>query len=828
MTYNNHTQRLTQAIELSRGEMQRSGAKQIYPSHLITAILHLPESSAYTTLLNMNVDIEGLTRRLGAVENDVLQSGTQEMHRTTESLILLSQLEARMQKSEEVHTYHIIMAALHQTNTEIVRILNDAGVYYEQFKKMVTTAQQPNMGSAAFGDDNDDDELAEPQSGDASKVQTKPVQSKGKSDTPALDNFSRDLSAAAERGELDPVVGREAEIQRTIQILSRRKKNNPVLIGEPGVGKSAIVEGLAMRIANRTISRALYDKRIVSLDLAAMLAGTKYRGQFEERLKSVMNELEAHPEIILFIDEIHTIVGAGATSGSLDTANMLKPALSRGQFQCIGATTLDEYRQSIEKDGALERRFQKIIIEPTSQAETLQILHNLKDRYEQHHQVTYTDEALEACVRLTERYISDRSFPDKAIDAMDEAGSRTHLENMRVPSGIEELENRIKEMDQQKRLSVQQQNFELAAKYRDQVVTLTGELERMKNEWLASEDDNRVLVTEDDITATISNMTGVPIRRMAESENQRLMGMGSALQSQIIGQDEAVEKVVRAIRRSRVGLKNPNRPIGSFMFIGPTGVGKTLLAKKLAEYMFGSADALVRIDMSEFMEKFSVSRLVGAPPGYVGYEQGGQLTEKIRRKPYSIVLFDEIEKANAEVYNILLQLLDEGFMTDGLGRRVDFKNTVIIMTSNAGTRQLKDFGRGIGFETGEPDRSYAQSVTQKALSKTFAPEFLNRIDEIVYFNQLTVEDIKKIIDIEIGVLNGRCKAMGFEIEVSAAAREFLATRGYDKQYGARPLQRAIQTNIEDLIVEAMLDSSIAGRSSVAVDVAEDGQGLRLV
>lgn len=830
MTNYRPTQHAMQAIEQSRFEMQRLHSRQIYPNHIISAILRQTDSTAYTILLKLETDIPKLQKAMDDMacpESDNGNPGT--FHRTTESLILLSQLEARSMKSEEVHTYHIFLAALHKTDTEVGKILQANGITYEQYKQAIASLHQTQMGLSAFDDnDEDDDGLAEQRPDGPPKVQIRTTAGKNQSGTPALDNFSYDLSAAAERGELDPVVGRDIEIQRTIQILSRRKKNNPVLIGEPGVGKSAIVEGLAIRIANRSVSRALYGKRIVSLDLAAMLAGTKYRGQFEERLKSVMNELENHPEIILFIDEIHTIVGAGATSGSLDTANMLKPALSRGKFQCIGATTLDEYRQSIEKDGALERRFQKIIVDPTTQEETLQILHNIKKRYEDYHQVTYSDEALEACVRLTGRYISDRYFPDKAIDAMDEAGSRMHLDNLRVPSEIEALEKRIAEFDSLKRESVLRQDFELAAKYRDQAATLGADLERMKNRWLSSDDNIKVPVTANDINITISNITGIPIQRIAENENQRLLRMGSDLRSQVIGQDEAVDKVVRAIRRSRVGLKDPNRPIGSFMFIGPTGVGKTLLAKKLAEFLFGSADALVRIDMSEFMEKFSVSRLVGAPPGYVGYEQGGQLTEKIRRKPYSVVLFDEIEKANAEVYNILLQLLDEGFMTDGLGRKVDFKNTVIIMTSNAGTRQLKDFGRGIGFNTGESDNKYAQSVTEKALSRTFAPEFLNRIDEIIYFNGLNHDDIRKIIDLELGKLYKRSTELNISLSVTEVAKNHLASKGYDKQYGARPLQRIVQTEIEDLIVEALIDNRLDCRTDVIVDLDANSGKLQII
>ena len=828
---NNITNNLHDAIEFSNGERERLGDNQIFPNHIVLALMRLDDCTAMNVLNKLGIDLGLLKTKLEDIKNiSTPDAAPSSLHRTTESLLLLTNLEAKLSHSQEVHTHHFIMACLRQKDTDLVKLFSEMNVNYDKFKSQIdNTTPQPKMGSVYDNDDDleDEDEGMPRSNAQATFKQPSSNPSNPNSTTPALDNFSRNLSKAAEEGELDPVVGREEEIQRTIQILSRRKKNNPVLIGEPGVGKSAIVEGLATRIVNRQVPRALFDKKIVSLDLAAMLAGTKYRGQFEERLKSVMNELEAHPEIILFIDEIHTICGAGATTGSLDTANMLKPALSRGKFQCIGATTLNEYRQSIEKDGALERRFQKILVEATSKEQTLQILHNIKDRYEDHHQVRYTDEALKLCVSLTERYITDRSFPDKAIDALDEVGARMHLANVSVPAHIEQLENNIAEFDGLKKEAVLRQDFELAAKYRDQVATLASQLELEKKQWLAENREHRIEVTGDDVTATVSNMAGVPLTRIAESENERLLKMGDALKGQVIGQDDAVQKVVRAIRRSRVGLKDPNRPIGSFIFLGPTGVGKTLLAKRLAEYMFGSVDALVRIDMSEFMEKFSVSRLVGAPPGYVGYEQGGQLTEKIRRKPYSIVLFDEIEKANSEVYNILLQLLDEGFITDGLGRKIDFKNTVIIMTSNAGTRQLKDFGRGVGFAIDDKteNQEYAHAVTRKALERTFAPEFLNRIDEIINFNSLTRNDINKIINLELDKFKNRCKGLGFVLEVSDAAVDFLAEKGYDKQYGARPLQRSIQTHLEDLIVEEMLSAGKMKSEKVVVDVDTDGNKL---
>lgn len=826
MTDNKYTQNLTTAIAQSQNEMKHLNDMQVFPNHLILAILKQDNNSVNTILKHMHIDTNKLIEKLEKItNNNDVDSQYGKLHRTTEALLLRSQLEQRKQKSEQVHTYHPILAELYATDSKIGEVLKESGITYNKFTLNITNQQTQDMNSSIF--DDDDDDLAEirPNNNQKEKTTQQPNNNNQQTDTPALDNFSRDLSAAAERGELDPVVGREDEIQRTIQILSRRKKNNPVLIGEPGVGKSAIVEGIATRIATRNISRALYGKRIVSLDLAAMIAGTKYRGQFEERLKTIMNELENHPEIILFIDEIHTIVGAGATTGSLDTANMLKPALSRGAIQCIGATTLDEYRQNIEKDGALERRFQKIIVDPTTPEQTIQILHNLKDRYETFHHVRYTNEAIEACVKLSERYISDRAFPDKAIDVLDEAGARMRLINQKVPTAIEQKEQEVALTDEKKKLAVARQDFEQAAKYRDQVINLTAELERMRKEWLASEDNNRIPVTTDDIQNTVSNIAGVPIQRMAENESLRLLKMNDELSAQVIGQTEAVNKITRAIRRSRVGLKNPNRPIGSFMFIGPTGVGKTLLAKKLAEYMFGSPDAMIRIDMSEFMEKFSVSRLVGAPPGYVGYEQGGQLTEKVRRKPYSVVLFDEIEKANTEVYNLLLQLLDEGFMTDGLGRRIDFKNTVIIMTSNAGTRQLKDFGQGIGFQTGEPDAKYAQAISEKALRRTFAPEFLNRIDEIVYFNQLTETDLYKIIDLELSKISKRCTDMGLHLKVTDTAKQHIIKRGYDKQYGARPLQRILQTEVEDLIVEAILDKKLSDDNNIIIDRSSDKDTL---
>lgn len=644
-----------------------------------------------------------------------------------------------------------------------------------------------------------------------------------------LDNFGVDMTRAAEEGKLDPVVGREREIERLAQILSRRKKNNPVLIGEPGVGKSAIVEGLALRIVQKKVSRILFEKRVVMLDMASVVAGTKYRGQFEERIRSIINELQKNPNVILFIDEIHTIVGAGAAAGSMDAANMLKPALARGEIQCIGATTLDEYRKNIEKDGALERRFQKVIVEPTTAEETLQILKNIKEKYEDHHNVSYTDEALEACVKLSARYITDRNFPDKAIDALDEAGSRVHLTNINVPKEIEEQEKLIEEARSLKAEAVKSQNFELAASYRDREKELSVRLEEMKVEWEARLKDDRQTVGEEEIANVISMMSGVPVQRMAQAEGLKLAGMKEELQAKVIAQDAAIEKLTKAILRSRVGLKAPNHPIGTFMFLGPTGVGKTHLAKQLAKYMFGSADALIRIDMSEYMEKYTVSRMIGAAPGYVGYEEGGQLTEKVRRKPYSIVLLDEIEKAHPDVFNILLQVLDEGRLTDNYGRTIDFKNTVIIMTSNIGTRQLKEFGRGVGFaaQNRTDDNEHSRSVIQKALNKTFAPEFLNRLDEIITFDQLSLEAITKIVDIELKGLYERVEAIGYKLVVEDDAKTFLASKGYDVQFGARPLKRAIQNHLEDGLSELIVAEELQPGDTVNVSVDKEKDELSI-
>ncbi|MPM40801.1 ATP-dependent Clp protease ATP-binding subunit ClpC [bioreactor metagenome] len=670
-----------------------------------------------------------------------------------------------------------------------------------------------NASSSFSEDDEEEDDMedsrASSSSGSIEHHQTQAVR-KPSNDTPALDNFGVDMTKAAQEGRLDPVVGREKEIERLAQILSRRKKNNPVLIGEPGVGKSAIVEGLALRIIQKKVSRILFDKRVVALDMTSIVAGTKYRGQFEERIRTVLLELQNNPNVIVFIDEIHTIVGAGSAAGSMDAANMLKPALARGEIQCIGATTLDEYRKNIEKDGALERRFQKVLVEPTTPDETIQILRNIKEKYEDHHNVNYTEAALLACVKLTDRYITDRNFPDKAIDVLDESGSRIHLTNITVPKEIEDQEKLIEETKQQKTEAVKLQNYELAASFRDKEKMFSEQLEQMKKDWEATLKDNRQTVDEEDIANVVSMMSGVPVQRMAQAEGVKLVNMKTDLKSKVVAQDAAIDKLVKAILRSRVGLKDPNKPIGVFMFLGPTGVGKTHLAKELAKYMFGTSEALIRIDMSEFMEKFTVSRLVGAPPGYVGYEEGGQLTEKVRRKPYSIVLLDEIEKAHADVFNLLLQVMDEGRLTDSYGRMVDFKNTVIIMTSNIGTRQLKDFGRGVGFATQSrlDDKEFSRSVIQKALNKFFAPEFLNRVDELVTFDQLSLDAIIQIVDIELKGLCQRVQNIGYSLAIDEEAKKFIATKGYDIQYGARPLKRAIQTLLEDPLSEMIITSDL--------------------
>ena len=823
---NQFTPRVSDIIMYSKEEANRLRSRQIGPEHLLLGILREGEGKAIEVLFNLQIDLKQLKRE---IENRLKNTGIEidipisdedvNFDEVASRILKLCILEARQMKCNAVDTEHILLAIMRQKNNKASQLLEEHEVTYDKVMEMLAhkTDLTPRAG-LGFDEDEDEEEdhgmlqrPQNPQGQTGSSQQTRTSQQrKTANDTPILDNFGTDLTRAAEEGKLDPVVGREKEIERVAQILSRRKKNNPVLIGEPGVGKSAIVEGLALRIVEKKVSRILFNKRVVTLDMASVVAGTKYRGQFEERIRSIIKELQKNPDIILFIDEIHTLVGAGSAAGSMDAANMLKPALARGEIQCIGATTLDEYRKNIEKDGALERRFQKIIVEPTTPEETLQILRNIKDRYEDHHNVTYTDAALEACVKLADRYITDRFFPDKAIDALDEAGSRVHLINIAAPKEIEEQEKLIDDMKNRKNEAVRLQNFELAASYRDKEKELSAQLDIMKENWEKSLKENRETVDEEQIANVVSMISGIPVQKMAQSEGMRLMGMKDDLMGKVIGQDKAIETLVKAIRRSRIGLKDPNRPIGTFMFLGPTGVGKTHLAKELAKFMFGSADALIRVDMSEYMEKFTVSRLVGAPPGYVGYEEGGLLTEKVRRKPYSIVLLDEIEKAHPDVFNILLQVLDEGHLTDTNGRTVDFKNTIVIMTSNVGTRQLKDFGKGIGFTSGQAEnmKDYSRGIITKALNKQFAPEFLNRLDEIINFDQLEMDSLVKIVDIELEGLYKRVESIGYKLVMDEEARKFIANKGYDIQYGARPLKRAIQIHVEDALAEVILSNDI--------------------
>lgn len=823
------------AIQLGNDIRIKKELSAIYPNHILQGILSNPKCTAYKILTNTGIDIPKIITEIDSLSITEHHTNNNTynidnrfiLHKTSFNALLLANLTGKINFEDNyTRTEYFLLALLMQKQSDIIRIFNSHQINSHKIIAMIKENQKIKNDIYKDEEEFDDNIENTPPKFSNSSQNKNNDNTINSSSTPTIDNFSRDLTLAAYNGELDLVVGREREIERVIQILSRRKKNNPVLIGEPGVGKSTIVEGLAQLIVNNKVTRLLCGKRIVSLDIASLVAGTKYRGQFEERLKSIIDELEKNPNIILFIDEIHTIVGAGATTGSLDTANILKPALSKGKIQCIGATTLNEYRESIEKDGALERRFQKIIVEPSTAEETLQILRNIKNRYEDHHNVKYSDEALEYCVSLSQRYITDRNFPDKAIDVLDEVGSRTHIRHYNTPQEILDLEKRISTTEDIKKDAIVRQDFELATKMRDLATNLNQQLIEEKEKWLAIESEHKIEITVDNIRETISQITGVPVQRLAENENERLLRMSDDIKKYIIGQDEAIDKITRAIRRSRVGLKEPNRPIGSFIFVGPTGVGKTLLAKKLAENMFGSADSLIRIDMSEFMEKFSVSRLVGAPPGYVGYEQGGQLTEKVRRKPYSIILFDEIEKANSDVFNVLLQVLDEGFITDSLGRKIDFKNTVIIMTSNAGTRQLKDFGKGIGFNTEENDnKQYAHTITQKALEKIFAPEFLNRIDEIIQFNPLKKADINKIILLELNKLSNRCKEIGYTISLTEKAIDYLADKGYNQQYGARPLQRTIQNEVEDLIVEQLLDKRSFENNVIEIDFDENNKKL---
>ena len=842
---NNYSKRLIDVIEYSREEAARLQNSYIGPEHLMLGIIRDGDGKAMQLLHDLHADVFDIKKRIEQEIKNTFETEESELHdiaisKTTERVLRMSMLESRLFKTDETGTEHLLLAILKEEFNVAAKVLGEAGINYRNVYNNLANGTNMNRMeeleeideiSDGYTDDEDDEEedFSSRKESPRSSSGTGAAQSKSPNDTPVLDNFGTDMTRAAAENRLDPIVGREKEIERLAQILSRRKKNNPVLIGEPGVGKSAIVEGLALRIIQRKVSRVLFDKRVISLDMASIVAGTKYRGQFEERIKAILNELSKNPNIILFIDEIHTIVGAGSASGSMDAANMLKPALARGEIQCIGATTLDEYRKNIEKDGALERRFQKVIVEPTTAEETLQILKNIKEKYEDHHNVSYTDEALEACVKLSARYITDRNFPDKAIDALDEAGSRVHLTNINVPKEIEEQEKLIEEARSLKAEAVKSQNFELAASYRDREKELSVRLEEMKVEWEARLKDDRQTVGEEEIANVISMMSGVPVQRMAQAEGLKLAGMKEELQAKVIAQDAAIEKLTKAILRSRVGLKDPNHPIGTFMFLGPTGVGKTHLAKQLAKYMFGSADALIRIDMSEYMEKYTVSRMIGAAPGYVGYEEGGQLTEKVRRKPYSIVLLDEIEKAHPDVFNILLQVLDEGRLTDNYGRTIDFKNTVIIMTSNIGTRQLKEFGRGVGFaaQNRTDDNEHSRSVIQKALNKTFAPEFLNRLDEIITFDQLSLEAITKIVDIELKGLYERVEAIGYKLVVEDDAKTFLASKGYDVQFGARPLKRAIQNHLEDGLSELIVAEELQPGDTVNVSVDKEKDELSI-
>lgn len=819
---------LKRVLENSHTEAIRHNNPIIGPEHLLLALLSTPNSKAPELIEQISTEYSA-SELTNTLDNQLYETPANGQTSVTVSdlanrIIKLSILEARMLKSDTVDSEHLLLAIFHNSETQNMSYMSkfkSAGITYDAlYKNLANVTDIPKMG-AGFTEDEEDDMLPsnEPTQESTTKSSTKASTKKG-NDTPVLDKFGNDMTRAAEENKLDPVVGREKEIERLAQILSRRKKNNPVLIGEPGVGKSAIVEGLALRIVQRKVSRILFDKRIISLDMASIVAGTKYRGQFEERIKAILNELSKNKDIILFIDELHTIVGAGNAAGSMDAANMLKPALARGEIQCIGATTVDEYRKNIEKDGALERRFQKIMVEPTSSDETLQILNNIKEKYEEHHNVNYTAGAIKACVKLTERYISDRNFPDKAIDALDEAGSRVHISNISVPKEIEDIEESIEKASRDKLNAAHAQNFEKAASYRDKEQRLRQELNEAKQRWEEQLNTQRETVDEEKVAEVVAMMTGVPVQRIAQAEGKRLKEMAPELKRCIIGQDTAIEKIVKAIHRNRVGLKDPNKPIGTFMFLGPTGVGKTHLAKKLAEYMFDTADNLIRVDMSEFMEKFTVSRLVGAPPGYVGYEEGGQLTEKVRRHPYSVVLLDEIEKAHPDVFNLLLQVMDEGRLTDSYGRKVDFKNTIIIMTSNIGTRQLKDFGAGIGFSTKSIDKEYTHSVLQKALNKAFSPEFLNRIDDIVMFDSLDKDAIFKIIDIELTQFYKRIETLGYKLTITNAAKNFIADKGYDIQYGARPLKRAIQKYLEDELAEMIIDGSINNGDEIIIDYNE--------
>ena len=838
--------KVSEILAFSREEAARLASRSVGPEHLLLGMLRSSEGPVIDLFHRLNLNLQSVKTELEqrVREDEIgmpIHTTDLVLNEKASNILKLAVLEARIQRTTKVDEQHLLLAILHDAvNNGAKQVLELNNMNYEDAMAMLYAPLNKEITNGIGLPDEEEEDFEETSntsssnaSGKAGNAATTATQKKQNSKTPVLDTFGTDLTLAAAEGKLDPCVGREKEIQRIIEILGRRKKNNPILIGEPGVGKSAIVEGLAQLITEHHTSPMLFGKRIFTLDMTGVVAGTKYRGQFEERLKALMKELEANPDVIVFIDEIHTIIGAGSTPGSMDAANIMKPALARGTIQCIGATTLDEYRNSIEKDGALERRFQKVQVEPTTNEETLQILRNIKDRYEHHHHVTYTDEALVACVKLTDRYVTDRFMPDKAIDALDETGSRVHLGNAQIPPEIAEKEKEIANIKEKKQWAVKNQNFELAAGYRDRQTVLESELKELNERWSKGEDEERQVVDAEQVAEVVSMMTGVPAQRMAEQEGIRLKGMAEELKHAVIAQDAAIDKMVKAIQRNRVGLKDPNHPIGVFMFLGPTGVGKTYLAKKLAEFMFGSSEALIRIDMSEYTESFNTSRLIGAPPGYVGYEEGGQLTERVRRHPYSIVLLDEIEKAHGNVFNLLLQVLDEGRLTDGNGRFVDFRNTVIIMTSNAGTRQLKDFGRGVGFSasgsTGlalnEQDKQHARDIVQKALSKQFSPEFLNRLDEIITFDQLDLEAIKKIVDIELKALYQRMEQIGYHISLSDEAKEFVATKGYDVQFGARPLKRAIQNYIEDGISDMIVNSSLPLGSTIHIKLHENKNEL---
>lgn len=837
---NQFSPKVSEVLSFSREEAERLTSRSVTPEHIMLAILREKSGPVWELFSKWKVDIDNIKRE---IEKKVQEKSIDTtvsipdiiLDEQANNILKLAVLEARMQHAETVDILHLFLAILHDSSNNGAKVvLEDSGFNYNNAISMLQQrANQPKDGIGMADEEEMDDDMMSSSSNNGGNTKTT-QSSRTKSKTPVLDSFGTDLTQAAAEGKLDPVVGREKEIMRVSEILGRRKKNNPILIGEPGVGKSAIVEGLAQLIVKHLTSPILFDKRVITLDLTAVVAGTKYRGQFEERIRALIKEIEQNPDIIIFIDEIHTLIGAGSSPGSMDAANILKPALARGTIQCIGATTLDEYRKSIEKDGALERRFQKVLVEPTTAEETLQILENIKDRYEGHHHVRYTEDALKACVKYAERYITDRSFPDKAIDIIDEVGSRVHLQHVKVPQSILDIQKEIEIAQEKKQAAVKNQNFELAASFRDKQTELEQKLKDEQERWQNGDTEDKIEIGEDAIADVVSMITGVPVQRMQEAEGIRLKNMNNDLKQVVIAQDTAIDKMVKAIQRNRVGLKDPNHPIGAFMFLGPTGVGKTYLAKRLAEMMFGSADALIRIDMSEYTESFNTSRLVGAPPGYVGYDEGGQLTEKVRHHPYSIVLLDEIEKAHGNVFNMLLQVLDEGRLTDGNGRLIDFRNTVIIMTSNAGTRQLKEFGQGVGFKAtnlnglsqNEGDKERARAIIQKSLSKQFAPEFLNRLDEIITFDQLDLEAIKKIINIELKGLFKRVHELGYEMEITDEAKEYVATKGYDVQFGARPLKRAIQNHIEDGLSELILSGEIKAGDTIKISKEKDNDKLK--